>query len=43
MNADSSEVICYLIYDKNGMAKIADYRLKGFVERNAVEKGSEKV
>ena len=30
-DADTSEVICYLIYDKNGIAKIVDYRMKGFV------------
>ncbi|HJD36862.1 MAG TPA: hypothetical protein IAA00_08040 [Candidatus Blautia ornithocaccae] len=42
VNADSSEIICYLIYDKNGMAKIADYRLKGFAERNSAGRGSEK-
>ena len=41
--ADSSEIICYIAYDKNGMAKIADYRLKGFVRRTAAGKGSEKV
>lgn len=29
--ADSSEVVCYLAYDKNGMAKVADYRLRRFV------------
>lgn len=40
--ADSSEIICYIAYDKNGMAKIADYRLKGFVKRTAPGEGSEK-
>ena len=32
--ADSSEVVCYLAYDKNGMAKVADYRLRRFVQEN---------
>lgn len=41
--ADSSEIICYIAYDKNGMAKIADYRLKGFVKRTAPGEGSEKL
>ncbi len=41
--ADSSEIICYIAYDKNGMAKIADYRLKGFVRRTTPGEGSEKV
>ena len=40
--SDSSEIICYIAYDKNGMAKIADYRLKGFVKRTAPGEGSEK-
>lgn len=30
-DSDTSEIICYLIYDKNGIAKIVDYRMKGFV------------
>lgn len=32
-NADSAEIVCYVEYAENGMAKIVDYRLKGFTER----------
>lgn len=35
---DSSKVICYVAYDENGMAKMADYRLCGFVQKNPAEK-----
>ena len=40
-NADSSKIISYIDYDKNGMAKIMDYRLCGFV-RQAIVKEEDK-
>ena len=32
--ADSVKIIAYIHYDKNGMAKITDYRICGFVQRH---------
>lgn len=33
-NLDSAKIISYIIYDRNGMAKIVDNRLCGFVQKN---------
>lgn len=35
---DSAKIISYIVYDRNGMAKIADYRLCGFVQKNVTVK-----
>lgn len=35
---DSSKIIMYIEYDKNGMAKAVDYRIFGFVQRFGKEK-----
>lgn len=37
-NEDSSKIISYINYDENGMAKITDYRVCGFVKKPKKEK-----
>lgn len=32
-DADSSKIVAYIAYDQNGMARIADYRVCGFVRQ----------